>query len=88
VSQATTLSHAVLSAHSVPVVLLPQEAKDTATIAAKTKANFFIFFLIFSIVKQSLFPFCGAKVQHFLIPCIIFYKYFSSCVEFLLGAQG
>ena len=42
-SQHTTLSQAVLSAHSVPVVLLPQEAKDTATIAAKTNANFFIF---------------------------------------------
>jgi hypothetical protein len=38
-----TLSQAVLSAHSEPVVLLPQEAKDTATIAAKTNANFFIF---------------------------------------------
>jgi uncharacterized protein YjbI with pentapeptide repeats len=42
-SQHTTLSQAVLSAHSVPVVLLPQEAKDTATIAANTNANFFIF---------------------------------------------
>ena len=43
-SQQTALSQAVLSAHSVPVVLLPQEAKETATIAANTNANFFIFF--------------------------------------------
>jgi hypothetical protein len=36
--QAAALSQVV----SVPVVWLPQEAKDTATIAAKTNANFFI----------------------------------------------
>jgi hypothetical protein len=75
-SQQAALSHAVLSAHSVPVVLLPQEAKDTATIAANTNANFFIFSLDLNYVKQLLFPFCGAKVQHFLIYRIIFLKYF------------
>jgi len=75
-SQHTTLSQAVLSAHSVPVVLLPQEAKDTATIAANTNANFFIFLLLFNTVKQSLFPFCGAKVRQFLLSRIHFFNYF------------
>jgi len=45
--------------------LLPQEAKETATTAAKTKANFFIFFLLFNTVKQSIVLKTGAKVRRF-----------------------
>ena len=44
---ATTLSTTTLSEsqHAPCSVLLPQEAKETATTAANTKANFFIFLL-------------------------------------------
>jgi hypothetical protein len=44
-TSSTISASTVLSAVSAfSAVLLPQEAKDTATTAAKTKANFFIFF--------------------------------------------
>jgi hypothetical protein len=64
-------SQAVESATSA-VVEPPQDAKETATIAANINTNFFIFFTTFKIKKYLLLK-PGAKLRTF---CVIHKKKF------------
>ena len=72
--QATVSQHTEsLSQHEPCSVLLPHEAKETATIAANTNANFFILFCFLIIIQSinllisaTVFLVCAAKVRQFI----------------------
>ena len=82
--EATVSQHTESLSQHVPCsVLLPHEAKETATIAANTNANFFILFCFLIIIQSinfqfsaTVFPVCDAKVRQFIYMLFTFSHFF------------